>query len=81
MTLDTFENPSLHYSIYVIFYHHHSCEKRKKTAIFSFVTPHDGRNFFKNSFYPRLFVQANTFTFHILLYLREQCMSEKEVMK
>ncbi|AWM22668.1 hypothetical protein [Bacillus subtilis] len=34
---------------------------------------------FKNHFYPRQFVQANTLTFHILLYLREQCMSEKEV--
>ncbi|AMA54258.1 hypothetical protein AN935_18960 [Bacillus inaquosorum] len=33
----------------------------------------------KNHFYPRQFVQANTFTFHILLYLREQCISEKEV--
>ncbi|PAO68209.1 hypothetical protein CIK44_13820 [Bacillus sp. X2(2017)] len=35
--------------------------------------------FSKNRFYPRQFVQANRFTFHILLYLREQCMSEKEV--
>ncbi|ADM39735.1 hypothetical protein BSUW23_18500 [Bacillus spizizenii str. W23] len=36
-------------------------------------------NIFENRFCPRQFVQANTFTFHILLYLREQCISEKEV--
>ncbi|MGT8908967.1 hypothetical protein [Bacillus subtilis] len=46
MTPVTFANPSLHNSIYVIFYHQHSCEKRKKTAIFSFVTPHVGGNTF-----------------------------------
>ncbi|RPK18515.1 hypothetical protein BH5_01208 [Bacillus subtilis] len=45
MTPVTFANPSLHYSIYVIFYHHHSYEKRKKTAMFSFVTPHIRGNF------------------------------------
>ncbi|MDR4433407.1 hypothetical protein FPV32_04080 [Bacillus tequilensis] len=33
----------------------------------------------KIHYYPRQFVQANKYTFHILLYLREQCMSEKEV--
>ncbi|OUL05144.1 hypothetical protein B0W20_08885 [Bacillus spizizenii] len=46
----------------------------------SFLSLHriDG-NFFKNCFCPLQFVQANTFTFHILLYLREQCISEKEV--
>ncbi|MGQ9004345.1 hypothetical protein [Bacillus sp. FSL R5-0523] len=38
-----------------------------------------GDIFSKRSVYPRQFVQANRFNFHILLYLREQCMSEKEV--
>ncbi|TYS09869.1 hypothetical protein FZC70_07530 [Bacillus subtilis] len=33
----------------------------------------------KRSFYPQQFVQANTTSFHILLYLREQCISKKEV--
>ncbi|QBG58219.1 hypothetical protein D2M30_3920 [Bacillus amyloliquefaciens] len=33
----------------------------------------------KIRYYPRQFVQANKYIFHILLYLREQCMFEKEV--
>ncbi|WP_214284283.1 hypothetical protein, partial [Bacillus subtilis] len=52
MTPVTFANPSLHNSIYVIFYHQHSCEKRKKTAIFSFVTPHVWRYIFKKKLLP-----------------------------
>lgn len=79
MTPVTFANPSLHNSIYVIFYHQHSCEKRKKTAIFLSLHRMFGDIFSKISFYPQQFVQANTLPFHILLYLREQCMSEKEV--